>query len=479
MVMGRWKAERQGALFVEVEELVRSEGRTFFTVLSELLAEHGFDGFCEDQVVKAGVFAKSVGRPSVAPGVYFRMLLVGYFEGLCSERAIAWRCGDSLTLREFLGYELSERTPDHSTLSGLRRKLGDQLHRDVFDWVLRVAQKEGVLKGRRVAVDSTTLQANASMKNIVRRCDGVSYQKYLAKLAKAEGIAEPTKEDLQRLDRKRKGKKLSNRQWKSRSDKQARIAKMKNGSTRMAYKAENAVDVESGVIVAAEVHGADKGDTSTLKQTALKADEAVMKAGIEGGIVDLIGDRGYHADAALADLQTIGFRTFIAERPVPAKRNWKQVARRHGKEKMERFRKAFHRNRRRQCSATGRALQKKRAEYPERSFAHICNTGGLRRVTVRGRSNVLKRLQLHAAASNLAKVIRAKLGFGTPRSLQGHLAAILALLLALYFAFRDLARRHIAYRAFFCRQSQRFGGTLPHNLRPVPFMRYQAFSTGC
>src|SRR5450756_2440124 len=201
MAMGRWRSERQGTLFIEAERLARPEGRTFYSALNEILSGHGFDRFCEEKVAAAKVFDKELGRPSIPPGVYFRMLLVGYFEGVASERGIAWRCADSLSLREFLGYELTETTPDHSTLSGLRRKLGLPLHRAVFDWVLDVAAREGILKGRRVAVDSTMLQANASMKTIVRRCDGVSYRKYLEKLAKAEGIANPTNQDLQRLDR--------------------------------------------------------------------------------------------------------------------------------------------------------------------------------------------------------------------------------------------------------------------------------------
>lgn len=430
MAMGRWRTERQESLFVEAEGLPRAEGRTFYTALNELLSGHGFDRFCEDRVSAEKVFDEAIGRPSVPPGVYFRMLLVGYFEGISSERGIAWRCADSLSLREFLGYELTERTPDHSTLSGLRRRLKVSFHREIFEWILHVAREEGILKGRRVALDATTLQANASMKkSLVRRCDGSSYQKYLKKLAKAEGIEEPTKEDLQRLDRGRKGKKLSNKSWKSSTDSEARITKMKDGTTRLAYKAENAVDLASGVIVAAEVHGADKGDTATMPKTLVEADEAVMKAGIPGGIKDVVADRGYHADAAIEHLQALGYRTCIAERP--QKRNWKAVARREGHETMRRLRQAFRRNRCRLRSAAGRQLQRLRAEYPERSFAHLCVTGGLRRVFVRGRKNVLKRLQLHAAAANLGIVMRTLFGVGTPRSLQGRAAAIVALLFAL------------------------------------------------
>jgi len=477
MAMGRWRGERQGTLFIETEKLARSEGRTFYSALSEILSGNGFDRFCEEKVAAEKVFDEELGRPSIPPGVYFRMLLVGYFEGVASERGIAWRCADSLSLREFLGYELAETTPDHSTLSGLRRKLGLPLHRAVFDWVLDVAAREGILKGRRVAVDSTMLQANASMKTIVRRCDGVSYRKYLEKLAKAEGIENPTNQDLQRLDRNRPDKKVSNRIWKSKTDKDARIAKMKNGSTRMAYKAEHAVDVDSGVTVAAEVHGADQGDPATMAITASQADEAVMRVGISGGMTEVVADRGYHADEVIEKLQTMGLRTSIAEKK--QKRNWKAVAQRVGQEKMLRLQEAFRRNHRRVRSRAGRALQKLRAEYPERSFAHVCKTGGFRRVFVRGKRNVAKRLQIHVAAANLGIVLRKLFGVGTPRGLQGRLAALLALFSALILAFRrfcgtqrPLRRHSVAERSLMVVYS------------PIPFAAVHSdplarFSTGC
>lgn len=478
MAMGRRRTERQEALFVEAEELPRAEGRTFYTALNELLSGHGFDRFCEGRVSASKVFDETMGRPSVPPGVYFRMLLVGYFEGISSERGIAWRCADSLSLREFLGYELTERTPDHSTLSGLRRRLNVSFHREIFEWILQVARQEGILKGRRVALDATTLQANASMKkSLVRRCDGSSYQKYLKKLAKAEGIEEPTKEDLQRLDRGRKGKKVSNKSWKSSTDSEARITKMKDGTTRLAYKAENAVDLASGVIVAAEVHGADQGDTATMPKTLIEADEAVMNVGISGGIKDVVADRGYHADAAIERLQTLGYRTCIAERP--QKRNWKAVARRKGHETMRRLRQAFRRNHRRLRSAAGLKLQKLRAEYPERSFAHLCVTGGLRRVFVRGRKNVLKRLQLHAAAANLGIVMRKVLGAGTPRSLQGRLTAFLALVSALLGALRHFPLFVEVSPCLLRHKCKLPNVAFPRSAEPSLPALNSAFSTGC
>jgi transposase len=465
---------------VETEDLARPEGRTFYTALNELLLRHGFDRFCEERVAAEKVFDETVGRPSVPPGVYFRTLFVGYFEGIASERGIAWRCADSLSLREFLGYELTERSPDHSTLSGLRRKLPVALHREIFEWVLRVAREEGILKGRRVALDATPLQANASMKkSLVRRCDGSSYEKYLKKLAKAEGIEEPTKEDLQRLDKRRKGKKLSNKQWKSPTDSEARITKMKDGTTRLAYKAENAVDLQSGLIVAAEVHGADQGDTATMPKTLLKADEAVMEAGIAGGIAEVVADRGYHADGAVDQIQALGYRTCIAERPGPRRRNWRRLARRLGDEAMRRIRWAFRRNRRRLRSAAGRELQKLRGEYPERSFAHLCNSGGFRRLWVRGRRNVLKRLQLHAAAANLGIVIRNLFGFGTPRSLQGRLAALIGPFLTLWMALQSFLTRTGGPKRPFARQGPEPLLGLSEIRRASNPTLMPAFSTDC
>ena len=452
MAMGRKDRDQQDVLWIAADEIVRVEGHVFYRALNKLFKRYDFDAFVEAEVEKSGVFSNGVGRPSVAPGTYFRMSLVGYFEGLSSERGVAWRCADSIALRDFLGYEMTKETPDHSTLSRWRRKLPLAVHHAVFEWVVRMSRQEGILKGRRVAIDSTTLEANAAMKTIVRKADGATYRQYLKKLAKAEGIEDPTPQDLQRMDRKRPGKKVSNRSWKSKTDGDARIARLKAGNTHMAYKAENAVDIESRITVAAEVHTADRGDTITINKTLLAADETTMRAGVEGGIKDVILDRGYHSDSVLVDLESKGYRGYVAE-PKRDTRNWQRQRKRDGEQVVADRQKAYYANRRRARSAAGKRLQKKRAEFPERAFAHLKRTGGLARVFVRGRREVGKKLQTHVAAANLGVILRALIGIGTPRNLQGRskafletLSGVASVLAAALLVLMDLLNRSRKYK---------------------------------
>lgn len=448
MSMGSRENGKQPPLWVTTSELARGEGHLFYRRLNELLGRHGFDPFVEKLVEEKKIFAETLGRPSVPPGTYTRMVFVGYFEGLSSERAIAWKCADSLSLREFLGYGLTEATPDHSTLSGLRRKFPEEVHREIFDWVLRVAQEEGLLKGRKVAIDATTLEANAAMRTIVRRADGASYQKYLKKLAKAEGIKNPTPDDLGRMDRKRKGKKVSNKEWKSSSDPDARITKMKDGTTHLAHKAEHAVDLSSGVIVAAEIHPADSGDTTTVSQTLTRAEASVERANPEGGIQEVVADRGYHSGEVVGDLHHRGYNTCIPERRQKGRRNWKKLRRKIGEQEAARRQRAFYLNRRRLKSDAGKRLLKKRGETVERSFAHVCETGGMRRVHLRGRANILKRYQVHVAAFNLSIVLRSFIGLGTPRGFQGRKTLLAHALSSLLSSMRDLIRSLFAQFPF-------------------------------
>jgi transposase len=243
----RKRRERQEQLWVTHTELANGPGHPFYARLNGLLDREKFDEFAETQCAK--FYAEKNGRPSLAPGTYFRLLLIGYFEGIDSERGIAWRAADSLGLRQFLRIGLDEETPDHSTISRTRRLIDVETHRQVFLWVLGVIADHGLLKGKTVGVDATTLEANAAMRSIVRRDTGASYEEFLKDLAQQSGIETPTREDLARVDRKRE-KKSSNLDWESPTDPDARIAKMKDGTTHLAHKAEHAVDMETGAVIA-------------------------------------------------------------------------------------------------------------------------------------------------------------------------------------------------------------------------------------
>ena len=270
MAMGQQK-DRQGDLMVGWAEMPRSPGHVFYDRLQSVLIEGGFDAFAEASC--RPYYAARMGAPSVPPGRYFRMHLVGYFEGIDSERGLEWRCSDSLSLREFLRLGSRERVPDHSWLSKTRARLPHEVHAAVFDWVLALIGEAGLVKGERIGVDASTMEANAALRNIVRRDTGEGYREMLEHLARESGIETPTAEDLARLDRKRKGKKLSNEDWVSKSDPEAKIAKMKDGTTHLAYKPEHAVDLDTGAVVAAELHPADEGDTTTLLKTLETAKE--------------------------------------------------------------------------------------------------------------------------------------------------------------------------------------------------------------
>jgi transposase len=478
MSMGTRDGGQQPPIWVEASELARGEGHVFYRRLNELLGRHGFDAFVEKRVFESEVFVEGVGRPSVPPGIYFRMMFAGFFEGLSSERAIAWKCADSLSLREFLGYGLTEPTPDHSTLSGLRRRIPEALHREVFDWVLKVAAEEGLLKGRKVAIDATTLEANAAMRTIVRRADGASYQKYLKKLARAEGIKDPTPQDLGRMDRKRKGKKVSNADWKSPTDPDARITKMKDGTTHLAHKAENVVDLESGVIVAAEIAPADSGDTATLPDTLEQPQSAVERANSDLSIEEIVADSGYHSAEILGELHGQGYMTCIPEQRSKGRRRWKRLAREVGPQEARRRQRAFYANRRRLKSKVGRRLLGRRGETIERSFAHLCETGGLRRLHLRGRENISKRYQVHAGAANLGMVLRKLIGTGTPRGFQGSKG----LLPALLHAFSSWIRLLLPLLRFPLAISRRISRFDSHSFAASPLLSINPnarLSTGC
>src|SRR6266567_7316453 len=420
MAMGRRKKRvRQAGLWTPTAALPVSASHPFYQRLNQILDEKKFDEYVE--AICEQFYADEVGRPGLSPGIYFRLLMVGYFEGIDSERGIVWRASDSLSIRSFVRIALDESVPDHSTISRTRRLMDVETHQAVFQWVLQVLADNGLLRGDTIGVDATTLEANAALRSIVRRDTGERYQEFLTRLAKESGIETPTREQLAKLDRKR-SKKGSNDDWTHPHDPDARITKMKDGRTHLAHKAEHAVDLETGAVVAVTVQPADKGDTETVKETLIEAAENVEKAKPQTEVIkELVADKGYHSNALLEDLAILGVRTYISE-PARGRRNWQ------GKHPA---RNAVYGNRRRIGGTRGRGLLRQRGERWERPFAHAYETGGLRRVYLRGHSNILKRVLIHTAALNLGLLMRVLVGVGTPRSLQGRLWALFTRLLLL------------------------------------------------
>ncbi len=437
MALGRRKREQQDQ-WVATCDLPTSPGNPFYAKLNSLLDEAGFDKFVED--LCRPYYAKRLGRPGIPPGVYFRMLFVGYMEGLSSQRAIAWRCSDSRSLQSFLGYSITESTPDHSSLSVIRVRLPLEVHEAVFTFVLSIANLKKLLKGNTVAVDSTLIEADAAMKSIVRRDTGDGWKEYVRKLMAEEGIEDPADEDIRKFDRKRK-KRVSNQEWMSPNDADARIAKMKDGRTHLAYKTEHAIDVDTDIVLAAGVYKADESDTATLSETLVQAQAHTVLAGSESEIKDVLADKGYHSTENLLQCEAWQIRSYIPERASPRGRKWT--------DKPAEYQRSVYVNRRRVKGQLGKRLSKLRSEYAERSFAHVCETGGARRSWLHGLEDVTKRYLMYVAGKNLGVIMRTLFGMGKPRTLQteggggfSSIWAVIVSLIGLWRAFRDyLAHR--------------------------------------
>ena len=407
MSMGRRPSEEQGELWVPTAELPRSPGHVFYDKLNRFFGDAGFDRHVE--TLCRPHYADDVGRASIPPGVYFRMLLVGYFEGIDSQRGIAWRCADSLSLRSFLGVPIGESTPEHSSLTRIRDRLPLEIHEEVFVFVLKLAHERKLLRGKTVAIDSTNLEANAAMRNIVRKDSGEDYKTYLKRLLAEEGVEDATDEEARRFDKTRK-KKMSNEEWESPSDPESKIAKMKDGRTHLAYKAEHAVDLDSGLLLSVEVLPATAPDPSTVVDRAMDAELKLQAAGSDQTVDEVVADKGYHKAETLSTFEELNTRTYI---PEPEGRKYKSA------DHPEEHRRAAKSNRRRMRGDRGKRLQKRRSELAERSFAHMCETGGARRTWLRGKAKINKRYLVQAAGYNLNVLMRTLFGVGKPRVLQG------------------------------------------------------------
>jgi len=442
MALGRKSNQRQNQFWIETDSLPDVPRHVFYDRLNQLLDEGQFDRWIED--LCAPFYADSQGRRGIPPGVYFRMLFVGYFEDIDSQRGIAWRCADSLSLRNFLGYQQNEKTPDHSSLSRIADRLPLEVHEEVFLFVLETADDHKLLSHKTVAVDSTQLEANAAMKTIVRKESGEDWKAYIRRLAEDSGVEINNDEDLRKFDKTRKNKKVSNDDWQSPSDPDARISKMKDGTTHLSYKAEHVVDLDSDIVLEATVYYGNEADTKTLRRSVESANGNLAQIAIADEIEDVVADKGYHANQALLDTQQLGqngTRTYIPEAGQKYEHCWT--------DKPSELEQAYRSNRRRMQGNRGKRLQKKRSELVERSFAHVCETGGARRTWLRGIEKVNKRYKMVVAGRNLGLIMRKLFGVGKPRCLQGMKCPQL-------YCFGWLCAMGERLRSIFA--SQRFGG---------------------
>jgi transposase len=420
-------------LVIALKDLPPPPAQPFYRRLNQLLDEAGFEPFVEE--LCRPYYSPDFGRPGIPPGVYFRMLLYGYFEGYSSQRAIAWHCADSRSAQAFLGCPPHKPTPDHSSLTKIRQRLPLRIHEQVFVFVLKLAEDNGLVPGKTVGVDSTFLEANASMKTIVRRDSGLGWKEYLRQLAAEEGLDDLSDEDLRRFDRQRRNKKVSNAEWVSPSDPDSKIAKMKDGTTHLAYKAEHVVDLKTELVLAAPIYPADQPDSATLLESVVTAQVNLMEAESRLPVYELAQqppaataeltclqevatDKNYHKAETLAACAAMGVRTYIPETRRRYKRVWIG--------KLAAWQRAYRNNRRRVKGRRSKRLQRLRSEKVERTFAHVCETGGGRRSWLRGLIEVGKRYLIQVAAHNLGVTMRRVFGRGTPRSLQGSAAAVWA-----------------------------------------------------
>lgn len=470
MALGRRGKESQGELWVATGAIARSPGHIFYERLNRLLGEAGFDEFVEE--LCSPYYAKA-GRPGIPPGTYVRMLFIGYFEGIDSQRGIAWRCQDSLSLREYLGLKLTDNVPDHSSLTRIRDRLPIEVVQQIFAFVLQMANEKQLISATQVGVDATYLEANAAMKSIVRRDTEDDWKAYVIKLMKEEGVIEdddePTDKEIRQFDKKRKNKKVSNEDWKSPTDDDARIVRMKDRRTRLGYKAEHTVDLESEMILSATIQEGTEPDSQSLLDAVADAQANLIRSGSEAEIQEVAADTGYHANEQITQCDHFGIRTYIPEPDSPHKRKWTN--------KSEETKRAVLNNRQRTKRPKSKQLQKQRSEKVERSFAHVCETGGARRTWLRGIEKITKRYSLVVAAHNLGIMLRTLFGSGKPREAaavgQGLFLGLLRIMLTVTSRLSQIIENNSP--PFSTNPTSLNSNSSKLNLSP----KYPQFSTGC
>ena len=450
------KKAAQGELWVATHQLPTSAKTTFYSRLDETLESFGFADKVRALCAPAYKSTKA-GRPGIDPVVYLKMIMVGFFEDLPSERAIAARCADSISIRSFLNYSLEEKTPDHSTFTVIRQRLGLEIYQQIFTLTLQALREHGLLRGKNLGIDSSVIEANASLRSLVHRNTEEQYWDYVKRLAAEHGIDPNDTTAVRKFDRHRPGK-GSNQEWQNPHDPDARIGRTKDGATDMIYKPETVVDLDTGAIVQADVHPGDQADHKEMATRVLEAQQTINQATRQKPdtltVTSVTSDKGYYAVGELQALQHEGIRTVISD-PIDNRRV----------DKLPPAEKRAVRGAKRSVrSKSGKELLRRRGMHIERSFAHILDAGGMRRTTLRGWENLNKRFKLAAAFYNLSQLMRKLFGFGTPKQLAaamergvrafgGRLAFILTLdqLLA-HWITEMVARTQAAQRMIFPRR---------------------------
>jgi transposase len=418
--------------WIATSDLPRTPATGFYQKLDDVLAVHQFgDAVRRLCAPFYEMDARKGGYPGIDPEVYFKMLMVGFFENLASERAIAARCADSLAIRAFLHYELTETPPHHSSFTVIRQRLALEVYDAVFGLLVRALHEAKLLRGKHLAIDTSVLEANASLKSLTHRLTGEKYRRYVKRLAKEAGVDPTDPRAVSTFDRKRPGRTTSNAEWQNPHDPDAKVGPDKKGVTRMLYKPEHVVDLETGAIVDVVLKPGDEADAKELTERVRRVEEGLNGAlGEPRGVARIqtvVGDMGYCALDALVALQGAGLRTAI---PDP-------VRKRHVEKLAPEERQALRTAKRTCRSASGRRLMRHRGEFCERSFMHVLDYGGARRTTLRGRENILKRYLVQAACLNLSILMRETLGLGTLKQTWAASATALAtLILALHVCLR-------------------------------------------
>jgi len=396
-------------LFIAFSELVRPATTPFYAKLD--LTLDSFDFATQARSLCAPAYSESGrGRPGIDPVVYFKMLMVGFFENIGSERGIAERCSDSISIRAFLGFDLTGTTPEHSTLSIIRQRLGEEIYDEVFVHILRALDKHGLLKGKNVGIDASVIEANAALRSLINRNTHEAYWEYVQRLASENGIDPQNAEAVRQFDRKRP-KKMSNEEWVNPHDPDAKIGPTKAGATDMLYKPEHTVDLDTGAILRAEVRLGNEPDQQDLSRHVLQAQQNINQAQASAAdsltIESATADKGYHAVGEMKQLQAEGIRTVISD-PVKNRKV----------ENLDHEDARVVRNAKRSAgSKSGKDLLRRRGMHLERSFAHILDAGGARRTTLRGLENLNKRFKMSAAIYNLSQLMRKLIGVGTPKQM--------------------------------------------------------------